>query len=152
MIGPIIIGDVEIGEDSSIWRHVSRRRPLHSIGGGEHSGRSVIHVMGQYPLILGDSDGRTQSPLTVDSCESLPDPWLHHSQWRDDREGSIVAGSLILGERKSTASLVVGHPAKIKRQLTGIDQASIDEGALCRYRILPRRSASATATKHRSNE
>ncbi len=46
-------------------------------------------------------------------------------------EGSIVAAGALILERTHIppGSLVVGHPAKIKRQLTGIDQASIDEYA-----------------------
>jgi carbonic anhydrase/acetyltransferase-like protein (isoleucine patch superfamily) len=42
--------------------------------------------------------------------------------------GSIVAaGTLLLeGAKIPPGSLVVGHPGKVKRALTGIDQSSID--------------------------
>jgi carbonic anhydrase/acetyltransferase-like protein (isoleucine patch superfamily) len=42
--------------------------------------------------------------------------------------GSVVAaGTLLLeGAKIPPGSLVVGHPGKVKRLLTGIDQASID--------------------------
>jgi carbonic anhydrase/acetyltransferase-like protein (isoleucine patch superfamily) len=46
-------------------------------------------------------------------------------------EGSIVAAGTLLLERANIPpnSLVVGHPGKIKRILTPIDQNSIDEYA-----------------------
>ena len=42
--------------------------------------------------------------------------------------GSVIAaGTLLLeGSKIPPGSLVVGHPGKVKRVLTGIDQASID--------------------------
>jgi carbonic anhydrase/acetyltransferase-like protein (isoleucine patch superfamily) len=42
--------------------------------------------------------------------------------------GSIVAAGTLLieGAEIPPGSLVVGHPGKVKRALTGIDQATID--------------------------
>jgi carbonic anhydrase/acetyltransferase-like protein (isoleucine patch superfamily) len=42
--------------------------------------------------------------------------------------GSVIAaGTLLLeGVKIPAGSLVVGHPGKVKRSLTGIDQANID--------------------------
>ena len=46
-------------------------------------------------------------------------------------EGSIIAAGTLLTERTviPPRSLVVGSPGKIKRQLTAIDQATIDRYA-----------------------
>jgi len=42
----------------------------------------------------------------------------------------VAAGALVLeGTKIPPGSLVVGHPGKVKRALTGIDQAAIDSYA-----------------------
>ena len=69
-------------------------------------------------------------------------------------EGSIVAAGALILERTQIppASLVVGHPAKIKRQLTPIDQASIDEYArrYVAYKNIYRDEAAAGKTVTRN--
>ena len=105
----VIIGDVVIGDDSSIWPCTVIRGDVNYIRIGARTNvqdASVLHVMrDEYPLILGDD-------VTIG-------------------EGSIIAAGTLILERTEIppSSLVVGHPGKIKRTLTPIDQAAIDEYA-----------------------
>jgi carbonic anhydrase/acetyltransferase-like protein (isoleucine patch superfamily) len=134
----IIIGDVKIGEDSSIWPLTVVRGDVHYIRIGARTNiqdGSVLHVMrDEYPLILGD-DVTVGHKVTLHGCTIANRCLIGMGSIILNGvtigEGSIVAAGALILERTNIppGSLVVGHPAKIKRQLTGIDQASIDEYA-----------------------
>src|SRR5437867_4058921 len=102
----VIIGDVVIGEDSSVWPCSVVRGDVHYIRIGARTNiqdGSVLHVMrDEWPLILGDD-------VTVGA-------------------GSIVAAGTLITERTAipAGSLVMGSPGRVKRVLTEIDKASID--------------------------
>jgi carbonic anhydrase/acetyltransferase-like protein (isoleucine patch superfamily) len=134
----IIIGDVTIGEDSSIWPLTVVRGDVHYIRIGARTNiqdGSILHVMrDEYPLILGD-DITIGHAVTLHGCTIANRCLIGMGSIILNGvtigEGSIVAAGALILERTNIppGSLVVGHPAKIKRQLTGIDQASIDEYA-----------------------
>ena len=134
----VIIGDVVIGADSSVWPCSVIRGDVHYIRIGARTNiqdGSVLHVMrDEYPLILGDDvtigHGVTLHGCTIES-RCLVGMGSVILNGVTIGEGSIVAaGSLVLERTKiPPASLVLGHPAKIKRTLTPIDQTSIDEYA-----------------------
>ncbi len=134
----IIIGDVKIGEDSSIWPLTVVRGDVNYIRIGARTNiqdGSVLHVMrDEYPLILGD-DVTVGHAVCLHGCTIANRCLIGMGSIILNGvtigEGSIVAAGALILERTviPPGSLVVGHPAKIKRQLTGIDQASIDEYA-----------------------
>src|SRR5579859_3757480 len=113
----VIIGDVVIGEDSSVWPCTVIRGDVHYIRIGARTNIQdgcVLHVMrDEHPLILGD-DVTIGHSVTLHGC-SIESRCL------------VGMGAVILnGVTVGTGSIIVGHPGKVKRQLTGIDQASID--------------------------
>ena len=134
----IIIGDVKIDEDASIWPLTVVRGDVHYIRIGARTNiqdGSVLHVMrDEYPLILGD-DVTVGHKVCLHGCTIANRCLIGMGSIILNGviigEGSIVAAGALILERTviPPGSLVVGHPAKIKRQLTGIDQASIDEYA-----------------------
>jgi carbonic anhydrase/acetyltransferase-like protein (isoleucine patch superfamily) len=154
----IIIGDVKIGEDSSIWPLTVVRGDVHYIRIGERTNiqdGSVLHVMrDEYPLILGD-DVTVGHKVTLHGCTIANRCLIGMGSIILNGvtigEGSIVAAGALILERTNIppGSLVVGHPAKIKRQLTGIDQASIDEYArrYVAYKNIYRDEASSAGDK-----
>ena len=129
-----VIGDVEIGEESSIWMNAVVRGDVHWIRIGRRSNiqdGSVVHVMNRtHPTTIGNN-------VTVGHAVVL------HGCTIDDQcligmgaillngahigGGSIVAaGSLVLEEMKIPArSLVMGSPAKVRRPLTDDEVASV---------------------------
>jgi carbonic anhydrase/acetyltransferase-like protein (isoleucine patch superfamily) len=131
----VIIGDVVIGEDSSVWPCSVVRGDVHYIRIGARTNiqdGSVLHVMrDEYPLILGD-DVTIGHSVTLHGCtigsRCLVGMGAVILNGVTIGAGSIVAaGSLLLeGAKIPPGSLVVGHPGKVKRALTGIDQSSID--------------------------
>jgi carbonic anhydrase/acetyltransferase-like protein (isoleucine patch superfamily) len=131
----VIIGDVVIGEDCSIWPCSVIRGDVHYIRIGARTNiqdGSVLHVMrDEYPLILGDNVTIGHS-VTLHGC-SIESRCLVGMgsiilNGVTIGAGSIVAAGTLVLERTNipAGSLVVGHPGKVKRMLTGIDQASID--------------------------
>ena len=134
----VIIGDVVIGEDSSLWPLCVVRGDVNYIRIGARTNiqdGSILHVMkDEYPLILGD-DITVGHSVTLHGCtiESRCLIGMRATILNGVvvGEGSIIAAGTLLTERTviPPRSLVVGAPGKIKRQLTAIDQATIDRYA-----------------------
>ena len=125
-----VIGDVVIGERSSVWCNTTVRGDVHYIRIGDETNvqdNCCLHVMtGEYPLILGN-------PVTVGHSVTL-----HGCVVGDDcligigaillngariGAGSIVAAGALVTERTEIPprSVVMGSPAKVKRAATETD-------------------------------
>jgi gamma-carbonic anhydrase len=134
----VVIGDVVIGEDSSIWPMVVVRGDVNSIRIGRRTNiqdGSILHVMkDEFPLILGD-DITVGHSVTLHGCtvESRCLVGMRATILNGAvvGTGSIVAAGALLTERTviPPRSLVMGSPGKVKRALTAIDQATIDRYA-----------------------
>jgi carbonic anhydrase/acetyltransferase-like protein (isoleucine patch superfamily) len=134
----VIIGDVVIGEDSSVWPLCVVRGDVNYIRIGARTNiqdGSILHVMkDEYPLILGD-DITVGHSVTLHGCTIEPRCLIGMRATILNGvvigEGSIVAAGTLLTERTiiPPRSLVVGSPGKVKRTLTASDQATIDRYA-----------------------
>ncbi|HEY1423146.1 MAG TPA: gamma carbonic anhydrase family protein [Candidatus Acidoferrum sp.] len=137
-VASVIIGDVVIGEDSSVWPLCVVRGDVNYIRIGARTNiqdGSILHVMkDEYPLILGD-DITVGHSVTLHGCtiESRCLIGMRATILNGAvvGEGSIIAAGTLLTERTiiPPRSLVVGAPGKVKRTLTAIDQATIDRYA-----------------------
>src|SRR3984893_13956940 len=131
----VIIGDVVIGVDSSVWPCTVIRGDVHHIRIGARTNIQdgcVLHVMrDEHALILGD-DVTVGHSVTLHGCtiesRCLIGMGAVILNGVHIGAGSVIAaGTLLLeGVKIPAGSLVVGHPGKVKRSLTGIDQANID--------------------------
>ncbi|NDQ56803.1 MAG: gamma carbonic anhydrase family protein [Acidipila sp.] len=131
----VIIGDVTIGEDSSLWPCVVARGDVHYIRIGARTNiqdGSVLHVMkDQYPLVLGDDvtvgHGVLLHGCTIESrcLIGMGSILLNNSKIGS---GSIIAAGTLIPEGMVVppSSLVMGHPGKVRRALSAEDLASID--------------------------
>src|SRR5437660_10933796 len=131
----VIIGDVVIGEDSSVWPCSVVRGDVHYIRIGARTNiqdGSVLHVMrDEYPLILGDDvtigHGVTLHGCNIESRCLIGMGAIILNGVKIGAGSIIAAGTLILERTEIPPnSLVVRHPCKVKRPLTPIDQAAID--------------------------
>ena len=130
----VIIGDVEIGEDSSVWPCTVIRGDVHWIKLGKRTNVQdgcVLHVMrDEFPLILGDEVTVGHS-VTLHGCaiESrvLVGMGCIVLNGAVVGCGSIIAAGTLITERTviPAGSLVMGSPGKVKRPLTAADQQSI---------------------------
>jgi len=131
----VIVGDVVIGEDSSVWPLCVIRGDVNYIRIGARTNiqdGSILHVMkDEYPLILAD-DITVGHSVTLHGCtiESRCLIGMRATILNGVviGEGSIVAAGTLVTERTviPSRSLVMGSPGKVKRTLTAIDQAAID--------------------------
>lgn len=129
-----VLGDVRLGERSSIWMNAVLRGDINSITIGDDSNvqdGSVLHVQGDIPLVIGArvTLGHT---VTVHACTIQDRVLIGMGAVVLDRsvisEGSIVAAGAVV--RMDTVvpprTLVAGVPARVVRELTDADLELID--------------------------
>jgi carbonic anhydrase/acetyltransferase-like protein (isoleucine patch superfamily) len=131
----VVIGDVVIGEEASVWPCTVIRGDVHYIRIGARTNiqdGSVLHVMrDEWPLILGD-DVTIGHSVTLHGCtiesRCLIGMGAVILNGVVVGTGSIVAAGTLITERTviPPGSLVMGSPGKVKRPLSEIDKASID--------------------------
>ena len=136
--GAKIIGDVEIGEESSLWMAVVIRDDVHRIRIGRRSNvqdGTIVHVMKDtHPTIIGDE-------VTIGHAAVV------HGCTVEDRcligmaaillngvrvgTGSIIAAGTLLpeGTEVPPRSLVMGSPGKVRLELSEAEVASIRDYA-----------------------
>jgi carbonic anhydrase/acetyltransferase-like protein (isoleucine patch superfamily) len=131
----VIIGDVVIGEDSSVWPCAVVRGDVHYIRIGARTNiqdGSVLHVMRDTnALVLGD-DVTVGHSVTLHGCtiesRCLIGMGSIILNGAVIGAGSIIAAGTIVPERTVVppGSLMMGQPAKLRRTLTAEDLASVD--------------------------
>ena len=129
-----VIGDVEIGDESSVWMCAVIRGDVHWIKVGKRTSvqdGAIVHAMtGTHPTSIGDN-------VTIGHAAVI------HGCTIDDQcligmgaillngshvgAGSIVAAGTLLveGQTVPPRSLVMGSPGKVKRLLTQAEVADI---------------------------
>jgi carbonic anhydrase/acetyltransferase-like protein (isoleucine patch superfamily) len=129
-----VVGDVEIGEESSVWMCVVIRGDVHRIRIGRRSNvqdGTIVHVMKDtHPTTIGD-DVTIGHAAVVHGC-TIEDRCLigMGSILLDGvtvGSGSIVAAGTLLpeGSQVPSRSLVMGSPGKVRRTLGDSDLAEI---------------------------
>ncbi|HLP28146.1 MAG TPA: gamma carbonic anhydrase family protein [Candidatus Didemnitutus sp.] len=136
--GAVILGDVHIGAESSVWFNVVIRGDVHEIRIGERTNvqdLSMLHVTyNKHPLHIGDG-------VTIGHCAMLHGCTVgdfaligmnatildgaqigHHSM--------IAAGAVVReGFVVPPGTLAAGVPAKIVRELTEAEKAKLEQSA-----------------------
>lgn len=134
----VVIGDISIGEHSSLWPGVVVRGDVNYVRIGARTNiqdGSILHVMKDtHPLIIGDSvtvgHGCVLHGCTIES-RCLIGMGTIILNGATIGTGSIIAAGALVPEGTAvpSGSLFMGHPGKFRRHLTAEDQASIDEYA-----------------------
>ncbi len=129
-----VIGDVDIGEESSIWMYSVLRGDVHSIRVGRRSNiqdGTIVHAMtGTHPTTIGDQvtigHGAIVHGCTIEN-QVLIGMGAILLNGAHVGAGSIVAAGTLLVEnmRVPAKSLVMGSPGKVKRLLTHAEIADI---------------------------
>jgi carbonic anhydrase/acetyltransferase-like protein (isoleucine patch superfamily) len=133
-----VIGDVEIGEESSVWMCTVIRGDVHWIRVGKRTSiqdGTVVHAMtGTHPTSIGDN-------VTVGHAAVIHGCTIENQcligmgaillNGAHIGAGSIVAaGTLVTEEMKvPPKSLVMGSPGKVRRLLTQAEVADIQKFA-----------------------
>jgi len=130
-----VIGDVHLAEEASIWCNCTVRGDIHYIRIGARSNvqdNSVIHVRdGSHPTIL-------EHEVTVGHSVTLHGCYVERGclvgigailldDVRVGEQSLVAAGSLVSpGTIIPPRSLVMGLPAKVKRELTDDEVQGLD--------------------------
>ena len=139
--GATVIGDVEIGEDSSVWFGCVVRGDVHRIRIGDRTNiqdLSMIHVTHYkkpdksdgHPTIIGD-DVTVGHRVMLHGCTVEDACLIGMSATILDgavigRESIVGAGALVTGGKVfPPRSLILGSPAKVVRQLTDDEVAEL---------------------------
>jgi carbonic anhydrase/acetyltransferase-like protein (isoleucine patch superfamily) len=133
-----VIGDVEIGEDSSVWMNVVLRGDVNVIRIGRRTNiqdGTIVHVMrGTHPTRIGDAvtvghaavlHGCTIEDRVLVGIGAI---LLNGATIRSD---SIIAAGALIPERMEIPprSLVMGSPGKVLRALSDDDVLGIRDYA-----------------------
>jgi len=129
-----VIGDVEIGAESSVWMNVVIRGDVNGIRIGRRTNiqdLTMVHVMrGTYPTTIGDEVTVGHSAVihgcTIEDRVLVGMGALLLNGVHVEHDSVIAAGTLLTEDMRIPArSLVMGRPGKVKRELTDIEVAEI---------------------------
>ena len=136
--GAQIVGDVEIGKDSSVWFNAVIRGDVHFIRIGERTNiqdNSVLHVTHEkFPLVIGSDvtigHGAIVHAATLKDCCLIG---MGAKVLDDATVGPyslVAAGALVLEHFEvPEGALVAGVPARVKRMLTQEEREQIAQSA-----------------------
>jgi carbonic anhydrase/acetyltransferase-like protein (isoleucine patch superfamily) len=129
-----VIGDVEIGENSSVWFQSVLRGDIEPIRIGANSNiqdGSIVHTMVTWPVVVGDlvtvGHRAVLHGCTIEGHCLIGMGAIILNNVRVC-EGSIVAAGALVPEGTviPPGSLYAGVPARLKRRLTDADRGFID--------------------------
>lgn len=143
----MVLGDVELGDYSSVWYGAVLRGDINFIRVGHHTNiqdNAVVHLADDYPCILGNwvTVGHT---AIVHACTVGDECLIGMGATILDGavigEQSIIGANALVPQRMviPPGSLVLGSPAKVKRELSAEERAGlkwwaqkyVDNGAYC---------------------
>jgi carbonic anhydrase/acetyltransferase-like protein (isoleucine patch superfamily) len=129
-----ILGDVVLGENSSVWMNAVVRGDVHSIRIGHNTNVqdcAVLHGMRyKYPVVVGDwvtigHNATVHGCVVEDACLiGMGAAVLNNARIG---EGSIIAAGAVIPENMviPPRSLVAGVPGKVRRELGEEDREMI---------------------------
>ncbi len=148
-----VIGDVVVGERSSIWPNATVRGDVNSIRIGEETNvqdNSVLHVeLSRFPLTLGDRVTVGHS-VVLHGCtiedECLIGIGVIVLNGARIGKGSVIAAGALVPEGMEVppGSMAMGVPAKVRREVTPDEQERFRKNAqhYVEYRALYREEPS----------
>jgi carbonic anhydrase/acetyltransferase-like protein (isoleucine patch superfamily) len=145
--GAVVVGDVRMGDCSSVWYNAVVRGDINYIEIGHHSNiqdNVVLHLADEFPCIVGNYVTVGHSAI-VHACTIGNEVLIGMGAIVLD--GAVVGDQCLIGAKAlvtggmeiPTGSLVLGSPAKVARALTPDERAGlkhwadkyVDNGAYC---------------------
>src|SRR5438128_7847694 len=128
--GAVVVGDVTLGDSSSVWYNAVLRGDINRIVVGHHTNiqdNAVLHLADDYPCLVGDYVTIGHSAI-VHACTVGDEVLIGMGATVLDgatigNRSLIGAGALVTQMMKIPAgSLVMGSPARVMRALTAEEQ------------------------------
>jgi carbonic anhydrase/acetyltransferase-like protein (isoleucine patch superfamily) len=133
-----VIGDVTIGPESSVWMNVVLRGDVHRIHVGRRSNvqdLTMVHVMNDtHPTHIGDEvtigHGAVVHGCTIEDRCLIGMGAIILNGASIGTDSIVAAGTLVIENmRIPPRSMVMGSPARVRRELSDSEVASIREYA-----------------------
>lgn len=135
--GAVVVGDVRLGDHSSVWYNAVLRGDINFIQVGHHSNiqdNAVLHLADDYPCIVGNYVTIGHSAV-VHAC-TLGDEVLV-GMGVVILDGAVIGDQCIIGAKAlvtggtkiPAGSMVMGAPAKVVRELTPKERAGLKHWA-----------------------
>jgi len=133
----VVVGDVTLGEESSIWYGAVLRGDINRIVVGHHTNvqdNAVVHLADDYPCIIGNYVTVGHSAI-LHAC-TVEDECLI-GMGATILDGAIIGAQSIIGANALVTqgtvippgSLVLGSPAKVKKSLSDEERAGLKSWA-----------------------
>lgn len=131
--GAIVVGDVTLGEHSSVWYNAVLRGDINKIVIGHHSNvqdNAVLHLADDFPCVLGNHVTVGHSAV-VHACTVKDEVLVGMGAVILD--GAVIGEQSIVGARALVTqgtvippgSMVLGAPAKVVRPLTAKERKGL---------------------------
>lgn len=129
-----VVGDVAIGPESSVWMNVVIRGDVNHVRIGRRTNiqdLTMVHVMREtHPTIIGDEVTIGHSAVvhgtTIEDRVLIGMAAVLLNGVHVGHDSIVAAGTLLTeGTRIPPRSLVMGHPGKVRRELTDEEVAEI---------------------------
>jgi carbonic anhydrase/acetyltransferase-like protein (isoleucine patch superfamily) len=136
--GAVVVGDVTLGEHSSVWYNAVLRGDINRIQVGHHTNiqdNAVLHLADDDPCLVGNYVTVGHSAV-VHACTIGDEVLIGMGAIILDgavvgRQCLIGAGALVTPRtRIPEGSLAVGAPARVVRRLTPAEKKSLRDAAL----------------------
>jgi carbonic anhydrase/acetyltransferase-like protein (isoleucine patch superfamily) len=135
--GAAVLGDVTLGDHSSVWYNAVLRGDINRIEIGRHSNiqdNAVLHLADEFPCIVGNWVTIGHSAI-VHACK-VGDECLI-GMGATILDGAEIGAQSIIGANALVTqftqippgSLVIGSPAVVKRELSPEERASLKDWA-----------------------
>lgn len=135
--GAVVVGDVEIGEESSVWFNAVIRGDVAPIRIGKRSNvqdNAVLHLDTGTPCIVGDEVTIGHAAIvhgtTVGDGVTIGMGAIVLSRSTIGKEAIVAAGAVVAEDAVvASGALVMGVPAREKRMLSAEERAASRENA-----------------------
>jgi len=135
--GAVVVGDVTLGDYSSVWYNAVLRGDINRISIGHHSNvqdNSVLHLADEFPCLVGNYVTIGHSAI-VHACEVRDGALIGMGATVLDGavigEQSLIAARALVpqGMKVPPGSMVVGIPGRVVRQLSPEERAQLPKWA-----------------------
>ena len=131
--GAVVVGDVTLGDSSSVWYHAVLRGDINRIVVGHHTNiqdNAVLHLAEDYPCLVGDYVTVGHSAI-VHACTVGNEVLVGMGAIILD--GAVIGDQCLIGANALVTqrseippgSLVLGSPAKVARSLTAEERRQL---------------------------
>src|SRR5438093_12604409 len=131
--GAVVVGDVTIGDHSSVWYNAVLRADINRIVVGHHTNiqdNAVLHLSDDYPCLVGNYVTAGHSAI-VHACTIADEVLVGMGATILDGavvgERSLIGANALVTQRTQIppGSLVLGSPARVVRELTAEERREL---------------------------